>query len=240
MIRLSILALFAGLTCTATAQFMEFGGGLGAMHYTGDLNSYPRPAKSNIAGTAIYRFNLSEIVSFKTAFTIGSVSGDDLDPRDALAVARQHSFKHGIMEVSGSFEYHFLNYRANNDMRDRWAPYALLGVGLARVSNVPRTYEDFSPIQFVLPMGGGVKYLLSKRLTLAAEFVARKTFFDYLDGISDGDQGIKANYRFGNPNDDDWYFYSGLSLTYVLYEIPCPFPYIPNRAILTRIRANRR
>ena len=54
--------------------------------------------------------------------------------------------------------------------------------------------------------------------------------FDYLDGISDGDQRIK-DYQYGNPNENDWYFYTGITFTYVLYKIPCPFPYEPNHSI---------
>ncbi len=110
------------------------------------------------------------------------------------------------------------------------------GLGFVKLNNTATAYEDYLRIQPVLPMGGGVKFLLSKRFTLAGELGARKTFFDYLDGISDGDQSIK-NYQYGNPNDKDWYFYTGISLTYVLYKIPCPFPYIPNKSILNRIRA---
>jgi hypothetical protein len=85
-------------------------------------------------------------------------------------------------------------------------------------------------------MGGGAKFLLGKRFSLSVESGARKTFFDYLDGVSDGDIFIK-DYQFGNPNDNDWYFYTGVSLTYIIYKIPCPFPYVPNKSIFNRIKA---
>ena len=215
---------------------MEFGGGVGVSHYSGDLNSYPRPVLSHLAGTGIYRLNFSEIVSLKFALTAGSISGNDEKPVDILGVERNYSFRHSFLEVSSVFEYHFLDYRSKN-VQQRWAPYAFLGFGILKLNNTEPAFEDYSRIQPVLPMGGGVKYLLTKRLTLGLELGARKTFFDYLDGLSDGDPTIK-NYRFGNPNDNDWYYYSGFSITYVLYNIPCPFPYIPNRSILTRIRAN--
>lgn len=219
-----------------SAQFIEFGGGIGTTHYTGDLTSYPRISESQLAATAIYRLNFSDIISVKFAFTAGQVSGNDDDPVDVLGEERQHSFKHGLLELSSVFEYHFLSYRSDKS-RNKWSPYAFFGIGFVNVRDVEDTYEDFSQIQFVLPMGGGVKYELSKRFTLGAELGARRTFFDYLDGISDGDQRIK-NYQYGNPNDNDWYFYTGVNLTYVLYNIPCPFKYVPNRSILGKIKGD--
>ncbi|MEQ8581098.1 MAG: DUF6089 family protein [Marinoscillum sp.] len=223
------------LPLSLSAQFVEFGGGLGVSHYTGDLNGVPRLDQSKLAGTGIYRLNFSDIVSFKFAFTAGSISGNDRRPVDALGENRQYEFKHNFLELSGVFEYHFMSYRSEK-YKNKWSPYAFFGLGFVKLNNTSTAYEDYQRVQPVLPMGGGVKYMLSKRLTLAGELGARKTFFDYLDGISDGDQSIK-NYQYGNPNDKDWYFYSGISLTYVLYKIPCPFPYIPNKSILNRIRA---
>lgn len=222
------------LSASASAQFIEFGGGLGVSHYTGDLNHYPRISKSHLAGSAIYRMNLSEIVSLKFAFTSGSLSGDDQQPIDELSVQRLYSFRHSFLELSSVFEYHFIDYRSDN-RRTKWSPYAFLGIGFVKLNNTEPAYEDYNRLQFVLPMGGGTKYILTKRLTLGLEAGARKTFFDNLDGLSDGDPTIK-NYQYGNPNDNDWYFYTGLSITYVLYNIPCPFPYVPNRSILDRIR----
>lgn len=235
MKKLLLLTSFICFSLASSAQFIEFGGGIGASHYTGDLNSYPRVEHSHLAATGIYRLNFSPIVSMKFALTFGKISGDDSHPVDALGEQRQYSFQHSFFELSSVFEYHFLDYRPDNNMRLRWSPYAFLGFGLMNLGNTEPAYEDYSRFQAVIPMGAGVKYLLSKRLTLGLEAGARKTFFDYLDGLSDGDQTIK-NYQYGNPNDKDWYFYTGISLTFVLYEVPCPFPYVPNQSIFTRIR----
>lgn len=216
------------------AQFIEFGGGLGASYYTGDLNHYPRISKSRLAGTAIYRMNLSEIVSLKLALTAGKLSGDDFQPIDELSVQRQYKYSHSFLEFSSVFEYHFIDYRSDIK-RIKWSPYAMLGIGFMKLNNTEPAFVDYNRFQFVLPMGGGVKYILGKRLTLGFEAGVRKTFTDYIDGLSDGDQTIK-DYQYGNPKDKDWYFFTGISLTYVLYNIPCPFPYVPNRSILNKIR----
>ena len=237
MVRFLILLLCL-IPLSTKAQFLEFGGGIGASNYTGDLNSSPRLLQSKLAGTAIYRMNFSDVLSVRFSATAGNISGNDENPVDVLGELRDQSFNHLIIEGSMAFEYHFLSYRSEKE-RNKFAPYAMLGFGFANVRNVERTYQDFNNLQPVVPMGGGVKYLLSKRLTLTGELGARRTFFDYLDGISDNDITIKSSYQFGNPNDQDWYFFSTLTLTYVLYKIPCPFGYVPNRSIFNRIHPYR-
>ena len=82
-------------------------------------------------------------------------------------------------------------------------------------------------------MGAGFKYRFLKKFTLGIEAGARKTFLDYLDGISDADQRVK-DYQYGNPKDDDWYFFTGISLSITVFNIPCPFSYTPNKSLLDR------
>lgn len=232
-----ILYAIVFIPIAVNAQFLEFGGGVGGTQYTGDLTNVPQIGNSDIAINAIYRLNFSEVVSFKFALLSGKISGDDTEPRDALGLNRNYSFSHNVLELSGVFEYHFLDYRSG-DRYTRFSPYAFMGFGILKINNPVQAYEDYHSLQPVIPMGGGIKYLLSKRLTLTGELGVRKTYTDYLDGISDGDVAVKSNYKFGNPNDKDWYFFSGFSLTYVLYKIPCPFPYVPNKSILNKIKAH--
>jgi hypothetical protein len=85
-----------------------------------------------------------------------------------------------------------------------------------------------------VPFGIGFKYSLNSRLCFSAEWGMRKTFTDYLDDISttyylDGSQIDPANadqvlsdptmlhkprQERGNPSTNDWYNFTGVSLTY--------------------------
>ncbi len=215
---------------------MEFGGGLGSMYYTGDLTHTVDFSQSHLAFSGVYRMNFSPELSFKLGLAYGKISGNDDKPIDVLGENRDFSFNHQLIEFSSVFEYHFLNYRDPNNVLPL-APYVFFGFGFTRITDPVPSYEDYNSTQPVLPMGAGVKYVFSKRFTITGEIGARKTWFDYLDGISDGDTYIK-NYRYGNPNDNDWYFFTGIQLTYVLYKVPCPFPYVPNQSILNRIKAH--
>ena len=211
------------------AQFIEFGGGLGYINYSGDLVRGYDFGTSTIGGTAFYRMNFSEIFTIRLGLTVGTVEGAET-PIDAFAVQRNQSFKSNIIEISSVFEYHFLDFKTS-DSPTNYSPYIMGGVGA--ISYDAPTTENVGQYQLVLPMGIGFKYLIQKKYTIGIEAGARKTFFDYLDGISDGDQTIK-DYQYGNPKDDDWYFFTGLTFSITLFNVPCPFPYRPNQSILVR------
>lgn len=216
----------------ASAQFMEFGLGLGMTQYSGDLEYGYKLNTAGPAASLHYRLNFSEIVSTRFALTVGNIRASDDTPVDVLGENRDFSFNSTIVEISSVFEYHFLDYK-NHDLAQKWSPYIFLGFGILRPGEVNGPSTDYSKNQAVIPMGIGFKHKVGKRFVLEWEAGARKTFFDELDGVSDNDVTVK-NYQYGHPNDTDWYFFTGIRLSCVLYNIPCPFPYVPNRSMLRR------
>lgn len=217
---------------TASSQFLEFGGGIGIFGYAGDLSRGYNPLESKFGAFGVYRMNFSEFVSFKTSLGIGSLAGNDDNPIDPLGEARSHSFSTGITELSGVLEYHFLDFR-NEKSPIRWSPFVFGGFGLARLGEVNGAPDDFNQIQAIVPFGIGFKQLIGKQFGLSLEIGTRKTFTDYIDGVSDTEQTVK-NFEFGHPTSKDWIFFTGVSFTYILYKIPCPFPYIPNKSMFKR------
>ncbi len=209
---------------------MEFGGGIGTMNYSGDLVRGFSFSTSSLAGTGFYRMNFSEIVTLRLGLTLGKVRGSET-PIDAFATQRGHSFSSTVLEISSVFEYHFLDFKTEN-ARIKYSPYIFGGIGFINFSDAPAS-EGVGKIQPILPIGVGFKHLIQKKYTIAIEAGARKTFFDYLDGVSDNDQRIK-DYQYGNPKDDDWYFFTGVTFSIILFNVPCPFPYRPNQSILSR------
>ena len=226
-----LYTLLISISLLGVGQFMEFGGGVGSMNYAGDLVRGYSFSTSSPAATIFYRMNFSEIFTIKLALTAGSVKGSEI-PIDAFASNRGHSFNSNLYELSSVFEYHFLNFKTN-DSRVNYSPYLFGGIGVFNFPDTP-TDEGVGKFQPVIPMGVGFKYFFQRKYTIGIEFGARKTFFDYLDGIADGDQTIK-DYQYGNPKDDDWYFFTGITFSYTLNLIPCPFPVEhPLKSILQR------
>jgi hypothetical protein len=233
-LRVFLLAFCVFFYVSANAQLLEFGGGIGVLNYSGDLIRGYKLTNVRPAFSIHHRTNLSKEVSIKWALTSGVLAGSET-PIDAFADQRGFSFTANIAEVSSVIEYHFLDYK-HDKSPIKWSPYAFGGVGFTRFSKVEQRGENFSRIQAVIPFGLGLKHLVGKRFSIDTEFGIRRTFSDQLDQISEGDLQVK-DYQYGNPNDQDWYYYFGISLSFIIYEIPCPFPYIPNRQML---RANFR
>ena len=105
--------------------------------------------------------------------------------------------------------------------------------------------ERYKLTQFAIPMGAGIKIAVSERLNVGLEFGVRKTFTDYLDDISgnyvnysellhnNGELSaalgnrtgeylgtepvdIPTGSQRGNSEVDDWYFISGVTISYNL------------------------
>jgi hypothetical protein len=77
-------------------------------------------------------------------------------------------------------------------------------------------------IGLALPMVFGIKWSLSNKIIFALEVGARYTFTDNLDGSTpeefDGGENLPT---FGNPNTNDWYMFTGITLTYTFGRKPC-------------------
>lgn len=225
-----ILSAFFLLSVSCFGQKHEYGIGIGLLTYTGDL-SKGYFAQPSLGVQGIYRINFDKDVALKFSGLYGKIKGSDTSS-DTFSTLRGASFERTIAEGALTFEYHFLDYR-NEKSPIRWSPYFFAGLGVMKIFNLDEEVDHFSSLQTVLPFGIGFKHLIGKQFTAGLEFGARKTFFDELDGISDGDLFDK-NYQYGNPNDKDWYHFIGFSFSYILYKIPCNYRYIPNRTLYKR------
>lgn len=211
--------LFTVISLPALAQRSEVGFGLGTLNYTGDLVRTYNFKYSKPAGTVFYRSNLSNVVSFRAGVTAGLIGADE-KPIDALGARRNASFDLFLFEASTVMEYHFLNWRDTKRFV-RFSPYLFAGLGVFGISGNAEKTAEYSNIQGALPFGGGIKYVYNPKWYFSLEFGIRKTWFDYLDNISGGDP-LDKNFRFGNPNDNDNYYFLGITLTRTFYDIPCP------------------
>ena len=207
------------LPIKSSAQQAELGFGLGTFNYTGDLVRNYNFKYSRPAATIFYRANLNRIVSFRASLTGGQLSASEV-PVDAFATRRRESFDLFLTEASTVLEYHFLNWRDSKRFI-RFTPYLFGGLGLFSINGDTNTDHEYSKVQAAIPFGVGLKYIYNPKWYFSLEFGVRKTFFDYLDNVSDGDLRTK-NYRYGNPNDNDYYYFLGLSITRTFYNIPCP------------------
>ena len=68
----------------------------------------------------------------------------------------------------------------------------------------------------------GFKTTVGTKLVLGLEIGARYTFTDNLDGSNPtGALADDASLKFGNTNSDDWYVFTGATLTFTFGRKPC-------------------
>lgn len=223
------VVFFLGIQLSGFAQKHDIGLGLGAANYTGELERSYNLLNHRPGGWAFYRYNLNHAISFRGSLSIGWLSGSDQPKLDAFARERSQAFDVTLGELAATFEYNFLDYK-NPKARIRWSPYFFGGLALFRSSGYARNERatDYSAIQAAIPVGIGFKYRLTPYLTLGYEWGARKTFFDYIDNVGaylpEETGGIK-DFQYGNIHQKDWYYFTGFTLSYTFWNIPCPFSF---------------
>jgi hypothetical protein len=219
------LLVFFLLTASfsVSAQRNEIGLGGGVFNYAGDMmRAYPvYNVKPGIVG--YYKYNFDNIFSARAALTAGFISGSDSKPIDAFAAQRNGSFNSTIVDVSAQLEFNFLNFKSDK-RHIRWSPYFATGIGVFTFFGGNQDLAGTSNVQLNIPFGGGFKYAINPYLTLNLEIGIRKLFTDRLDGYSEGDI-FNKNYQYGNKYDKDWFNFVGLSVSYMIWDIPCPYDF---------------
>ena len=105
-------------------------------------------------------------------------------------------------------------------------PYIYTGISMANhpnfyFTNVDLVSEKTRSNAYGIPITLGFKTTLTRHIILALEVGARYTFSDELDGSEPDTEELKKIVRFGNFNNNDWYVFSGFTLTYTFGRKPC-------------------
>jgi hypothetical protein len=205
------------------AQKNEFGVGAGVFNYAGDLMRGYHVENAKPGLIAYYKRNFDNIFCARGSLTGGMLSGTDAKPIDPFGAKRAGSFQSGLIEAAATVEYNFLDFKAEH-VRVRWSPFLFVGVGGFAFFGGNQDLQGSSRIQMNLPFGGGVKYAINQNIVFNFEVGIRRLFFDRIDGYSDGDITNK-NYQYGNKYDNDWYNFVGISVSYIIWDIPCPYDF---------------
>ena len=193
-------------------QHMELGLTVGMMNYTGDLNY---GLNVNFRGPAVgvfYRNNYpNNITVLKIGVAVGQISGNESDLGTPLPEFQQREFSAIVSEISATMEYNFFDFRSTKkETHYYFCPYIFGGVALSSVFG-----DNASPTFLSLPFGAGFKWEASPSLNFGFEFGARKSFTDEIDGITNDDD---VNSSIGN----DWYYLTGVSISYTKHVQKCP------------------
>ncbi len=219
-----ILFSICGIMRGQTYEIGIFGGGANNIGDVGRTN-YILP--SNYAVGGLFKWNKSQRYAWRTSLIYGKFKADDSKSNMSSRQQRGYVVDNSILEASAGLEFNFVEYNLHK-LGPAFTPYLYTGLTYFRYDY---NYFDAGRLQnldqtdgaFAIPMTVGFKFRLSQLFILGGEIGARYTFTDNLDASNPEKSNVsdQIDPAFGNIFSDDWYVFTGLTLTYTFGRKPC-------------------
>jgi opacity protein-like surface antigen len=259
-----ITVLFLSISISGFSQYLGLELFVGGANYNGDLMEKTYTLKGGkMAFGAGLSYTLTKQLTVRAMLMYGKLGADDKNNTDITLINRNLNFKSSVFEFGIQGVYHILNTEMH-----RVNPYLMAGISVFHTN--PYTYDtlgnkfylkplstegqglnqypdrqEYSLTQISFPFGAGIKFTVTKSVSIAWEIGLRKTFTDYIDDLSTtyvdngvllaakGPKAVELAYRGGEvktgnpvyPRDgtirgsakaDDWYYFSGITATFIL------------------------
>ena len=154
----------------------------------------------------------------------GEFTADDSKSNTTARQQRGYEVDNSVLEASVGLEVNFVEYNLHK-LGPAFTPYLYTGLTYFRYDY---NYFNGGVLQdisqkdgaFAIPMTLGFKYRINQFLIFGAEIGARYTFTDNLDASNPEGSNFEQ-FRFGNIFSDDWYVFSGVTLTYTFGRKLC-------------------
>jgi len=184
----------------------EFGIGVGAAHYFGDLNTRARLNRPKIAAGIFFRKNFGNYIAARIVANYAQLGYSDIyNTQNDFMLKRNLSFNTNVWELSLRGDFNFFRFLPG-DPEFNFTPYVSLGLGV--FSYDPNAYlagqkyflrplgtegqgsslypdrKPYSSMAICFPVGVGVKYAFNDRFNIGLEITHRFTTTDYLDDVS--------------------------------------------------------
>lgn len=220
------IIIFVLTTIITHSQTYEIGGILGGANYIGDIGKTNYISPNDLAFGAIFKWNRSGRHSFRGSILLVNIKGDDNKSNETRREQRGYKFENTILELSVGIEYTFWEF-SMYDGQKASSPYLYTGLTYfsynalyKRPNDIIVDYDQAGAV--AIPMVVGYKATIGTNLIVAAEIGARYTFTDDLDG-SNPVNGLanESTLQFGNINSNDWYVFTGVTLTFTFGRRPC-------------------
>ena len=171
---------------------------------------------------AIYKWNMNPRIAIRGTFTYADIASNDADATNKARFNRGMRFTNSIKELAVGVEFNYFEYNLN-DHKKTHTPYLLVEFAAFNYNAVrsekspPGSYNYESKTAYAIPFGIGYKTKLVNDFAIALEIRARYTFVDDIDYNNQKINSLK----FGNPDSNDWYMLTGISLVYSFGRPPC-------------------
>ncbi len=216
-----VILLISGILSAQTYEVGIFGGGTNNI---GDVGRTNYIAPSGLAVGGIFKWNKSKRYAWRGSLIYGEFTADDAKSSMSSRQQRAYKMDNSVLEFSAGLEFNFLEYNLHK-LGPAITPYLYTGLTYFRYEY---KYFDAGQIQdidqkdgtFAIPMTIGLKARLNQFLIIGAEIGARLTFTDNLDASNPKGSNFEQ-FSFGNIFSDDWYVFSGITVTYTFGRKPC-------------------
>lgn len=182
----------------------DFGIGVGMSGYLGDANESSLFKHPGLTADLNMRYLFDSRWAIRAQLGMSTISGNTAEFENVLPFGQNYSFKSTLADFSLRGECNFFAFGIGETYKrlKRWSPFVSVGLGATLASSGGSTHVAFS-----IPMGVGVRYKISRRVNLSAEFTMTKVFADNVDGDTLSDLYlIKSSFL----KNTDWY--SGLTV----------------------------
>jgi len=184
----------------------EFGIGVGAAHYFGDLNTRARLNRPKIAAGIFFRKNFGNYIAARIVANYAQLGYSDIyNTQNDFMLKRNLSFNTNVWELSLRGDFNFFRFLPG-DPEFNFTPYVSLGLGVfsydpyaylvgqkyflrplgteGQGSSLYPDRKPYSSMAICFPVGVGVKYAFNDRFNIGLEITHRFTTTDYLDDVS--------------------------------------------------------
>lgn len=223
MRKITHILTFIFLFQMANAQIHEIGVFAGGSNFIGDVGKTNYIAPNQPAFGILYKWNKNPRYSWRFSAMMSKVKAFDSQSDLNSRKQRAYGFENTITEVSAGFEFNFFDFNQHKSGFIS-TPYIYSGLSYFASDNLyvlnSRYYSDGRSGSLALPIIAGLKMKIAESLVLGVEAGARYAFTDDIDGSYPKDANLN-HLKFGNLNSNDWFMFTGITLTYTFGEKPC-------------------
>jgi hypothetical protein len=191
----------------------EYGFGIGAAHYFGDLNTSASLRRPKMAASILFRKQFGPYAAVRLQGTYARLGYSDRYSKNEVEKLRNLSFNSNVFELGLMGDFNFFRF-IPGQREFNFTPYVTMGIGfftydpfaflndekyflrpLGTEGQGSSLYPDrkpYSTMAICLPIGAGIKYNLSPGANLFFELTHRFTNTDYLDDVSTTYAGADA------------------------------------------------
>jgi len=209
LLSIFFISLFFLSMTNAQRASREAGFFLGTSYYIGDINTNRQFYAPSLSFGGLFKFFFNDRHGLRIQANYGQFRANDKDFSNAFQLYRNSSFSATLLDLDAIYEFNFLPYKFN-ERKTVFSPYLFGGLGYEFVLQSQNPMGN----HLAIPFGIGIKYLVSRKVSIGIEWSFRKTFRDNIDGIQD--PGVTSeNSLISNK---DWYSFAGFFITFRLFD----------------------